>query len=266
MNSTIKLLAVAALLVACGDNKSAPADAKHADAAPGDAMCSNCPVAPTLGTQIDRMGRAAINTALNHMVSGTAAQVDAAKVAYNQAADPTTWLTFVPEFMKNLGVIDSLDSYFCGNGVCETGETGGTTNTAPECMADCGASTTMVGTGDGCGNQVLYNGMPTGGGTPAMTSYQTLGGILADDQLYLDTSKGLCAFYLAVEFGVATAGTNSTCGGRAPQYDVIDFTLSLGAIGLKGFSADGLFTPRFGDTVAAHSDYLASFPYLGDPH
>jgi len=265
MNSTIKLLAVATLaLVACGDNKTRPDAGAKKDAPPADAQCSNCPAAPTLGAQIDRMGRPTINTVLNHGFDGTAA-AQPAKKAYNEQTDPATWLANVPEFMKNLAMIDAVDTGFCGNALCEVGETGGATNTSPECMSDCGASTATTGTvTTGCGNQALYNG--TGMGAPMATSYQTLAGVMAGDELYLDTSKGVCAFYLAVEFGIATGGTNSTCGGRAPQYDVIDFTLSVGAVGIAGFTTDGLFQPKIKDGAGAHTDYTSTFPFLGAPH
>jgi len=261
MKSTIKILAVAAFaLIACGDNKERVDAGGKKDAPPGDAQCSNCPAAPMLGAQIDRMGRPTINTVLTHGFDGTAAAQPAKKV-YNEQSDPATWLANVPEFMKNLAIIDALDTGFCGNGRCETGETGTATG---NCMLDC--NNTAAGTGDGCGNQVLYNGMATGGGTPMMNSYQSLAGLLSDDQIYLDTSKGLCAFYLAVEFGVATALGNTTCGGRAPGYDVIDFTLSLAAVGIAGFSTDGLFTPDIKDGATAHVDLSSTFPYLGEPH
>ena len=261
MKSTIKILAVAAIaLMACGDNKTRPDAGGKKDAPPGDAMCSNCPAAPMLGMQIDRMGRPAINTALNHGFDGDATAAQAAKKAYNEQSDPATWVQNVPEFMKNLAIIDALDTGFCGNKLCEVGETGGA---AGNCMGDCGA--TAMGTlTTACGNQALYNG--TGMGAPMATSYQTLAGVLSGDELYLDTSKGVCAFYLAVEFGVATGGTNSTCGGRAPQYDVIDFTLSLGAIGIAGFSTDGMFTPAFKDNANVHTDFTSTFPFLGAPH
>ena len=67
MKTTINLLALTSLaLVACGDNKSRPDAQSRRDSAPGDAYCSDCPAAPTIGTtQLDRMGRPAINTALN---------------------------------------------------------------------------------------------------------------------------------------------------------------------------------------------------------
>lgn len=301
MKSTIKLLAVAALLVACGDNKSVPDAGKRMDGPVADAMCSNCPAAPALGAQIDRMGRPAINTALNHGFEGASAAKEAAKTAYNTAnpADTTMLAPFVPEFMKNLAVIDALDTGICGNAICERGEANVAGGTNVACPADCpatgqiggicgntvceyGEANTATGTNiacptdcptanqvgtipvNGCQNQVLYNGGMNA--PPNAMSYQTLATVLVGDELYLDTSKAICAFYLAVEFGVAISQPNTTCGGRAPQYDVIDFTFSLGALGLKGFSTDGLFTPQFKDNAGPHTDYLPSFPYLGDPN
>lgn len=259
MKNTIKLLVLGAIFVmACGDNKESPdARVKNDSGGTPDGQCSNCPAAPTLGAQIDRMGRPAINTVLNR--GFTTANTTALKDAYNQDADKAHWATNVPEFMKNLGVLDALDTGFCGNARCELGETNAT------CAGDC-PNAAQVGAGDGCGNQVLFNGNPSGGGTPAATSYGTLATILANDELFVDTSKGLCALYLAVEFGEVTGMGNSTCGGRAPQYDVIDISLTMLAEGIAGFSTDGMFTPELKDGANPHGDYLTSFPFLGAPH
>jgi hypothetical protein len=263
----MKILAVAALaLIACGDNKTKPDGGGPKDAPPGDAQCSNCPAAPTLGMQIDRMGRPAINTALNNGFNGDTTSAQAAKKAYNENSMPSTWVSFVPEFMKNLAIVDSLDTGFCGNALCEVGEANMAGGTNVACPADCPTNAQVGTITTACGNQALYNG--TGMGGPTATSYQTLAGVMAGDELYLDTSKGVCAFYLAVEFAVATGapGANTTCGGRAPQYDVIDFTLSVGAVGIAGFSTDGLFAPDIKDNASAHTDYTSTFPYLGEPN
>ncbi|NVB79330.1 MAG: DUF4331 family protein [Kofleriaceae bacterium] len=260
MTTTIKLLAIATLLAACGDNKEIP-DSRVSDGKPADAYCSDCPAAPALGAQIDRMGRPAVNTVLTKGFTADQTAAGAAKDAYNADSSPANWLTNVPEFMKNLATLDALDTGFCGNGICEVGETG--SSGANPC-ADC-ATATQVGTiTTACGNQVLYNeGL---GGAAKADSYQALAGLLAADEIYVDTSRGQCAFYLAVEFGVATGLGNTTCGGRAPQYDVIDFSLSMLAEGIAGFSTDGMFKPDLKDNAPPHTDYLASFPYLGDPH
>jgi len=73
------------------------------------------PKAPTLGAQIDRMGRPAINTALNHTFDPDAAGKGTAKDNWNKEADPTKWATsFGGEVAKNLAILDSLDAN-CGN-------------------------------------------------------------------------------------------------------------------------------------------------------
>lgn len=69
--------------------------------------------APSLGLQIDRMGRPAINTALNATFEADADVKDAAKDAYN-AAGPAAWSSFEGEMKKNLAILDSLDTN-CGN-------------------------------------------------------------------------------------------------------------------------------------------------------
>jgi hypothetical protein len=71
------------------------------------------PAPPTLGMQIDRLGRPAINTALNHSFDPNETSKGTAKDAYNQAA-PATWSTYVAEFAKNLAIIDAIDGN-CGN-------------------------------------------------------------------------------------------------------------------------------------------------------
>jgi hypothetical protein len=71
------------------------------------------PAPPALGKQIDRMGRPAINTALNNTFETNATTKGAAKDAYNDALPPA-WPTFKAEFQKNLAILDSLDGS-CGN-------------------------------------------------------------------------------------------------------------------------------------------------------
>lgn len=253
-NTLLSILSVAAI-AACGDNLKVPVDATHDTGANPDAFCSNCPAVPTLGAQIDRMGRPAINTALNHGFDPTAA-AGTAKKAYNEDESVGTWAaSYAPAFMVNLPLIDVLDTGLtCTNGTC-------TPNAAST-------------PGDGCGDQVLFNMSPTGGGTPAANSYGALATILADDQLYLDTSKGVCDIptthqnYLAVEFNVVTMLPNQVCGGRAPTNDVIDTSYTVLAMGINGFNAtNGMFTPAFGDGVGPHADVdITTFPFLGAPH
>ena len=75
------------------------------------------PTAPTLGAEIDRMGRPAINTALNHAFDAacqpgvTCASKDTYNTDTNEAMWPTKW---APVFVPNLGILDALDGT-CGN-------------------------------------------------------------------------------------------------------------------------------------------------------
>lgn len=72
------------------------------------------PNPPKLGTQIDRFGRPAINTALNHTFDVEPAK-GMGKDAYNKEADPSKWAALAgAEFSKNLAIFDGLDT-ICGN-------------------------------------------------------------------------------------------------------------------------------------------------------
>jgi hypothetical protein len=102
MNRSLILGALLSVLAACGSdngNNNTP------------------PPKPTLGaTQMDRMGRAGVNTALTDpfdIVSGmTPNQV---KDAYNALTDPSTWSAhFKGNISTNLAILDSLDTV-CGN-------------------------------------------------------------------------------------------------------------------------------------------------------
>lgn len=69
---------------------------------------------PTLGKQIDRMGRPAINTAANNTFEADSNKAGIAKNAYNEAGDPAQWTSFSTEISRNLAILDSLDTV-CGN-------------------------------------------------------------------------------------------------------------------------------------------------------
>jgi hypothetical protein len=254
---TIQTIACLVLAVsACGDDtKSKNPDAKQNADAPKDGWGPDvmhvAGTPPTLGPQIDRMGRPAVNTALNALLNPVAADVTTQKDNYNHAADSTMWATtilngsqtVVAEFKANLAVFDVLDQGLA---------------TVP---------------GAGCGNQLLYNGTAAGGGAAAATSYDTLAGILADDRLYVDTSKGTCTRYLSLEVDAATAGAtaHTDCGGRALSYDVMDFTYSVLTGGVNAFTTDMAKTPIVNDgggvtRVVAHGDISdTTFPFLGPP-
>ena len=184
------------------------------------------PAVPTLGShEIDRMGRAAANTALTAPInvfflpdSGTIAE-PAAKDLYNQASDPSMWTPeFQTAFAGSLALYDGLDGI--------------------------------------CGNQVLV-GNPDGGNLGA---YGTLAAVLTDDELYVDTAVTTCTLYLGVELEaikLATAG--SQCGGRTPLENTIDETYSALAIGATSGVTNGV-TSKAGGTANT-----TTFPFLGAP-
>jgi hypothetical protein len=171
----IALLALsisAACLMACsgddnnqndGGGDSNVPDQNNPDVNKTDASDSGGnPPPPTLKTQVDRMGRPAINTALNHVFDTNTTTKNTAKDTYNADKNLAGWTAaYAPEFAKNLAVFDALD-----------------TTTLP---------------GDGCGNQIAFT---------KANSYSTLAGVIADDRLYLNTAGTACTKYLAVEANV----------------------------------------------------------------
>jgi hypothetical protein len=73
------------------------------------------PKPPALGEQLDRFGRPAINTALNHTFDTDVAKKGMAKDAYNVDKNVAMWgPTYGAEFAGNLAILDSLDT-ICGN-------------------------------------------------------------------------------------------------------------------------------------------------------
>lgn len=103
-----------------------------------------------------------------------------------------------------------------------------------------------------CGNQVLAGPDAVAG------RYDTLAGALADDRLYVDTSKSSCGQYLAVELNATGVIPNDDCGGRALDYDVIDTTYSALAIGAPTGVGDGVDADD-----GSHSN--TAFPFLAAP-
>ena len=151
--------------------------------------------------QIDRMGRAGVNTALTNpffreSVPSEELMHEVVQDAYNAATNPGQWATlFSSEIASNLAILDGLDAV--------------------------------------CGNQLLA------GPSPAPGRYSTLAAILSDDQLYLNTNSGTCSQYLAVEAN-AVGITNNDCGGRTPLEDTIDTTYSVLAAGALAGVTDGV--------------------------
>jgi len=223
---------------ACGGDNQAGSDAS-ADGPELDAQ--GFPPVPTLGAPIDRMGRPVINTVLNSLFEPNPTKRAAKRDAYNHALDPDGWAmtpldtTAVPivrvqgEFSAYLAILDAVD----------TGH--------PDVAMS------------GCGNLPAYTA------PPSSTSYAGLAGILADDQLYIDTSRSQCDRYLAVELNAALGVPYTSCGGRTLTHDVIDTSYSLLFAGAGGFTT--AIAPRIGDGVSAHADVNnLMFPFLGAPH
>ncbi len=201
--------------------------------------------APVLGSQIDRMGRAGVNTALTDPFwddgTQTAAGHHAKQDAYNAASDPSAWATLAigssnvtAAFKAALAVFDSLSG------------------TSDGMMAN-----------DGCGDQLAY-------GALSNANYITLTSVLADDQLYVNSNSGTCALYLGVEAGVLGV-TNTDCGGRTPRYNTIDITYTALAVGSALLANSdaciaGTMTCAVSNGVTSDPDSTPSvgtFPFLG---
>jgi len=173
--------------------------------------------------QIDRMGRPAINTALTQTFNPDSVERNARKDEYNAEDDIPTWSDFVPDFAAALAILDSLDT-------------------------DSSAQT-------GCGTQLAI-GAPTEPGGD--TRYDALAGVLADDQLYIDSTTNVCVAYLGVEAETLMVVEEGGCGGRTPEYDVIDATYSVLVAGLLAGVGDGVDENAEG--------FLANFPFLAPPN
>ncbi len=201
------MIAVAGAVVGCGG---------------GGGSSSQTPPPPSLGAnQIDRMGRAGVNTALtNPFFDDTVASQEtmhgAIQDEYNAATDPGQWTNmFRSEIAGNLAILDGLDR--------------------------------------NCGNQLLA------GPSAAPGRYDTLAGVLADDQLYVNTASGSCSQYLAVEAN-AIGITNNDCGGRTPLENSIDTTYSLLAAGALSGVTNGITADADGTAS------LSVFPFLAPPN
>jgi hypothetical protein len=141
----LTFVATAMFAVGCSDDDTPaqqPADTGSntdtgmmpTDSSPGDSGTmgdstsdtGGFPAPPTLGMQIDRMGRPAINTATNHSFDANETTKGMAKDKWNQESDPSKWADFVPEIEKNLAIIDAID------GTCGTQLAADMTKTTPD--------------------------------------------------------------------------------------------------------------------------------------
>lgn len=205
------------------------------------------PPAPEPGAQIDRMGRPAINTALNgafvqYNAGGMPVPADSIQRGilqdgYNEDSTEADWdVSYGTMFQGNLAVLDALDTGL------DLGA--GPQNNATACTNQAGSEADL----------------------DDPDNYATLGGLaLPDDRLYVNVAGTACSAaapasplegYLAVELdtlGIDNAG----CGGRRPVDDVIEVTYSLLAAGIPAGFDDGI-DPRPGQ-------HPQTFPYLAGP-
>ncbi len=224
MMTTKKILfaLVAGGATACGSGSTTPSTP--------DMQAPMFSTPPTLGMQLDRMGRAGVNTALTDPFYTSKTDHNAKLDAYNQASR-STWQSFAPQFAAALGVYDGLD------GICDN-----------QPLASPTAAT---------------RGSDDGG---ASGEYGTLASILADDQLLLDTTVATCdpsKNYLAVEIAVITKGTPASCGGRTPLDNAIDVTYAALSGGL--LSSVPVVTGVTADADTANAATLPTLPFLGAP-
>lgn len=237
MRSTTARYLAAGVIALGGCGGGGPDNTIHHDAGTLDG--APIPAPPTLGAQLDRMGRPLIATAL----IGVFAQDPAAvRDAYDLASDPAAWpTTLLPtgrtieaEIEANLAVFDAWD-----------------------------LAASNISLPTGCGNALSYLG------PPGAMSYRGAADLFADDQLYVDTAiTTSCAVYLAVELAHADMRGHIDCGGRMPSHDVVDMTYSVLAAGLNGLGFQSAnYAPKIHDGVTAHADIKESvFPFLGPQH
>lgn len=229
-------------LAACGSSSHGAGD----DAGPGpgdDAGGSDgsaVPPPPTLGAQIDRMGRAGVAEMLIAVFPSAGADPAAQQAIYGQAADPAMWkttllrpgFTIEAELMANIAALDALDL-------------GLASSSKP-----------------GCSNTMFLQSPLNA------VSYRTVADYVADDQLYLDTTKATCPIALALEIeaGSNLSISHKTCGGRSPGQPAFDALYSILMAGTDGVDAGAAGAPRIHGTATAHTDVTDTFPFLGAPN
>lgn len=101
-----------------------------------------------------------------------------------------------------------------------------------------------------CGNQLLADATPD--------RYAALAGVLANDQIFINSNNDTCDQYFGVELGAA-----GDCGGRTITYDVIDVTYSALAIGATSGVGDGIASDL--DDPRSEALKETSFPFLAPP-
>ncbi len=180
----------------CGDDDGDGNSNVDAAAVDGPTADADLNAFPVLGAQLDRVGRAAISTAvIKSMIYVDQGDKDAFEDMYNSDDNAAGWsAAYAVEIGIHLGVLDSLDSDIPGTPA------------------------------EACGTQPFYD---------VNNDYTTLAGALADDRLNINTASIVCEQYLAVEATLAGGDFGADCGGRTPNMDVVDASyngLSLGDI------------------------------------
>ncbi len=221
--------------VTTGDDGGGNDSPSGNDSSPGPDSAAEAatppPNPPALGTLIDRMGRPAINTALNNTfylaetdagaVNCLAPGLCAAKDAYNQDGTPSDWnANWGPAFYQSLAIYDALDNV--------------------------------------CGNQAGY-------GALSQPAYTTLAGVLAQDALWVNTNNATCTQYLGVELN-ALGVSNTDCGGRTLTENTIDETYNLLAGTYAPNPDAGTYGPATNGVTAPASAPSSTFPYFAAPH
>ena len=226
-----------AAFAACGDNIKPNND--------GDAGRQRCtrgiPTAPALGTADRSHGRPAINTALNHAFDPTAATAGTRRrTRTTRHGSPGAWPQNAAQFAENLAIIDSLDGRLRQPGL------------------------------------VQRDHRRHGSGTAVGQSYARSPTILADDELYLDTTIGKCDIAeLASELSrgraqgrVERCAHPHDCGGRASAQrrdgDELQRARDRRRRVLRSDGNVHAEARRRRD--GAHRSRLADFPFLGAPH
>lgn len=167
----------------------------------GGSSNNGTPGKPTIGaTQIDRMGRAAVNTALTNPfgLTPTSQTSDQTKDAYNAVSNPASWSQFKAQIASNLAILDGLDR--------------------------------------NCGNQFAAGPTATAGRYDTLAAVLADDRLFVKT----DTGTCSTYLALEAAFVTSGALGAGDCGGRTPTEDVVDETYSLLAIGAPSGVTDGV--------------------------
>ena len=169
----------------------------------------------TAARRFDRVGRPLTKNALLGLMDADGVD-DTLKEAWNRAT-PATSARFVPDMEKSLAFYDGLDG--------------------------------------ACGNQLLIDRKPEGGGR-----YRPLALLLADDRLWVNAASTKCAQLFAVELASldGRADLSGDCGGRTPTESASNTWRSLLVSGSLTGIDDGLDHDE-------HQPSTTDFPFLAPP-